>query len=137
MGIVMASTSTEEPTSESNQKETDFVKVTRKSRKRKLDQNETADDMDTSEKLHSEVKRPTFPPISADKMTVCFRVLLLCKSAISCIFSCLGPKIYLFVCISLSMESIYFKSNVTGYMYITYFYCISVEAGYYQIIAIR
>lgn len=64
----MASQATEEVALESDKTESDFVKVERKSRKRKLTQ-EIASNMDTTEQPHSEVKRPNFPPISADKMT--------------------------------------------------------------------
>ena len=66
----MASSSVNDLPTDSSKNDTEFVKVTRKSRKRKLD--DTASAMDTTEKLHSDVKRPSFPPISADKMTVCF-----------------------------------------------------------------
>ena len=67
----MASQATEEVALESDKNESEFVKVERKSRKRKLTQ-ETANNMETTEQPHSEVKRPNFPPISADKMAVCF-----------------------------------------------------------------
>lgn len=63
----MASQATEEVALESDKNESEFVKVERKSRKRKLTQ-ETANNMETTEQPHSEVKRPNFPPISADKM---------------------------------------------------------------------
>ena len=66
----MASSSVNDLPTDSSKNDTEFVKVTRKSRKRKLD--DTASAMDTTEKLQSDVKRPSFPPISADKMTVCF-----------------------------------------------------------------
>lgn len=61
----MASQSNEESVEGKN--DTVFMKVERKSRKRKLN-TETANDMDTAENSHSETKRPSFPPISADKM---------------------------------------------------------------------
>lgn len=60
----------ETPTETENVTETEFVKVDRRkksSRKRKLNE-DGVNDMDTAEKCHSEVKRPSFPPISAEKM---------------------------------------------------------------------
>lgn len=60
----------ETPTETENVTETEFVKVDRRkksSRKRKLNE-DGVNDMDTAEKSHSEVKRPSFPPISAEKM---------------------------------------------------------------------
>lgn len=66
----MASTTVEDSNMVADKKntDTDFVKVDRKkSRKRKLD-SDNGNTMDTDGKLHSAVKRPNFPPISADKM---------------------------------------------------------------------
>ena len=60
------------PTETENITETEFVKVDRRKRslrKRKLNE-DSANDMDTAETSHSEVKRPSFPPISAEKMAV-------------------------------------------------------------------
>ena len=72
----MASEVTQNSTMEADKSdaETEFVKVKRRNaRKRKLNE-DSANDMDTAEKSHSDVKRPSFPPISADKMVVGFHL---------------------------------------------------------------
>ena len=63
-----ASTSSDTLNSKMENPEKEFTQVKRKSRKRKLkDENNTGSGMDTSE---TDAKRPTFPAISGEKLMV-------------------------------------------------------------------